>query len=202
MAPVRIGLLGEMRAGKDTVGQMIADNLETYTFFNTFSSGIHEVIQEYLPDLYKEGKPRQALQQIGQLFRSFDQDVWINHLFKSEKFAGAYHTKQNIIVTDIRQPNEVKRLKELGFLIIKVTADKEVRYLRAVEAGDNFNTAMLQHETEELVNVCDFDISVDNSGTKGELEATVKQLIEDIKEEAYADWLKENSQEVQKNTTR
>lgn len=181
MVQIKIGLLGEMRAGKDTVAEIIVEELgQRNTDLYAFSSGIHDVIKRYLPGEYDKGKPREALQRIGQLFREFDPDVWVNNLLLSADLVVSEITNSNVIVTDVRQPNEAKRLKEEGYTIIKVTADTDVRTARAAKAGDNFSAEMLTHETEQLVNECEFDVEINNSGTLEDLRGRVIDVLTEL----------------------
>lgn len=177
MEPLKIGILGQLRAGKDTVADIIKKEGSGSWWTFAFSDGIHSVIEDYIPKEYDKGKPRLALQEIGQLLRKFDTDVWVNKLLNSNDYKTGNTLGANILVTDVRQPNEVKRLKENGFIILKVSADKDVRAARAVASGDNFDSNMLNHETEQLVSICPFDYEINNSGTLEELESSVKDFL-------------------------
>ncbi|MGE6629647.1 hypothetical protein [Bacillus sp. NPDC077027] len=179
--PLKIGILGEMRAGKDTVKELLTHELNKLSFGTwefQFSTGIHWIIKTFMPHLYDEGKPREALQYIGEVMRKFDPDVWINYLFQTTLFRFANRTrKTNMIVSDVRQPNEVKRLKEEGFIIIKVIAPYEVRVERARSAGDSFNKDSFNHETEKIVHSCEFDYVIENAGSIDELEKSITALL-------------------------
>lgn len=185
MKQVKIGILGEIRAGKDTVSELITKNLWVMdssipTKHFAFSTGIHDVIQLTMPELYQNGKPRQALQHIGQSLREIKPDVWIDYLIRSGCFNASRIGGHHMIVTDVRQPNEVERLQELGFHIIKVTASQEVRMQRALQLGDNFNPEMFNHETETIINSCDYDYLIDNSYSVDSLEKAVKMILKEV----------------------
>lgn len=185
--PLKIGILGEIRAGKDTVSQVIAHQLSKrgsrVTEFFAFSLGIHDVIGLIMPEVYKLGKPRKELQHIGQSIRELKPDVWIDYLFNSHDFRLAEQTGKNIIITDVRQPNEVKRLQERGFIIIKVTASKEVRLQRAKALGDNFNPEAFEHETEKVITICPYHFLIDNSFSIGALEQRVAEILGEVLDE-------------------
>lgn len=178
---VKVGLLGGIRSGKDTVATVIEQQLSGEVERFAFSGGIHEVIKEFLPTLYQKGKPRLALQEIGQLMRKFDPNVWINRLFyRIETSSNVPLQDRNIIITDVRQYNEALRLKEAGYTIIKVVADMDVRLERARKAGDNFSKEMFEHETEQSIDVCPYDYLIDNSGTLEQLEERVKDVLREM----------------------
>lgn len=185
MKQIKIGILGEIRAGKDTVSELVNKVLwklgtRKPTEYFAFSGGIHDVIHLTMPELYQQGKPRKALQHIGQELRAIKPDVWIDYLFNSDAFTFAERSGQNIIITDVRQGNEALRLQEKGFKIIKVTASPEVRSARAIASGDNFTPEMFQHETEKAVHTCPYDFLVDNSFTMQELERQVESIIWEV----------------------
>lgn len=184
----KIGILGEARAGKDTVADLIeraliSDRVKSnipHLYAFTFSSGIHELLRAYIPGLYKQGKPRDALQRVGQLLREYDPAVWINRLFNSGEYIYAQQFGHNIVITDVRQPNEAQALMDKGFIIIKVTAKKADRIDRMRAEGDSFNVDNLDHETEQSVHSCVYDYEITNNGTLEELEAKVVSLLEQI----------------------
>lgn len=173
---VKIGILGEIRAGKDTVTELIIEELDGKALTIAFSDGIHRVIKEHMPGLYEQGKPREALQEIGQVFRKYNSSVWIDKLFDSYSYNYAERHGLNVIVTDVRQLNEVERLKKEGFILVKVTAEPEVRRERALAAGDNFTEEMFEHETEKQVRQARAHCYIENSGTLEELRARVKSF--------------------------
>lgn len=184
MKQLKIGILGEIRAGKDTVSELIEHEIRESggkpTRFLAFSKGIHDVIQLTMPELYAKGKPRKALQDIGQELRKHKPDVWVDYLFNHGEFAWAEIARDNIILTDVRQPNEAIRLQEKGFKIIKVTASDEVRAERAIRAGDNFTPEMFKHETEIAVHSCPYDYLIDNSFSIDVLEERVRVILEEV----------------------
>ncbi|MEW4131956.1 AAA family ATPase [Bacillus thuringiensis] len=166
---MKIAIVGELRSGKDTFASYFIER--GYRQF-AFGDGIKEVINMYFPHLWAEGKPRKAMQIIGQSFRAIDPMYWINKLDKKvywyERIFG-YKQDVDVIVTDLRQPNEYDYLKEKGYTVIKVYADLETRIRRAEEAGDKFDMESLNHETEKFIRDIPCDIFVENNGTIEEL---------------------------------
>jgi len=177
---LKIAVVGEMRSGKDTLAKYFIER--GYRQF-AFADGIKEVINMFFPHLWAEGKPRKALQVIGQAFRAIEPDYWIKKLDKKvywyERIFG-HKQDINVIVTDLRQPNEYDYLKAQGYTVIKVYADLEIRIQRAEAAGDVFDMESLNHETEKFIKDIPCDIFVENNGTLEELlynaETIYKQL--------------------------
>ena len=177
---LKIGIIGEMRSGKDTVAKIIkeqtSDQNRTINF--AFSEGIHTVINLLMPEVYEQGKPRKELQEIGQFMRQLKPDVWIDYLFKTLGYEWASKRGYNMILTDVRQPNEVKRLKDQGFIILKVSAPVDVRVKRILEEGDTFETTSLNHDTEKSVATLPFDYHIVNDGTLEDLEKSVADFLD------------------------
>ena len=180
---IKIALIGKMRSGKDTVGKWL---IEDYGFKKfAFGTAIGRVIHEYFPEAFADGKPRKHYQLIGQTFRQLNPDVWINQMLRDidiEK-RRAYPNTFNIVITDVRQENEVKALRELGYTIVKVEADDDIRIDRIIKSGDVFNIHDLQHETEVFSDLVDADYTIVNNGTKEELKQEVLNIINKLKNE-------------------
>lgn len=178
---MKIVLFGKIRSGKDTVGEMLIEN---YGFNRlAFGDEIGEIIKRYFPNAFDNGKPRHHYQFIGQQFRQLDADIWIKELLRKAEVLDHMTGKPvNIVVTDARQLNEAKKLKEHGYVIVKVVASDEIRIDRMKKAGDNFRPEMLEHETEKQVDLVSPDYVVPNDGTLEDLKENVDLLIEMIKE--------------------
>lgn len=164
---MKIAVIGKMRSGKNTFADFFINRgLQEFKF----GTGIAEIIQKYFPEEWEKGKPRHLYQGIGQYLRSFNQDVWVKYLAKQ------IEGKPNVIVTDCRQANEVKWLKENGFYIVKVEADEEVRIQRIKAEGDTFKKEDLYHETELQVDMAEYDMLVSNNGSIEDLHREALDL--------------------------
>ena len=153
---MKIALLGKMRSGKDTVGEYLCDTHNCKRF--AFGDEVKDVINTYFPKAFENGKPREHYQVIGQSFRKLNPNI-------------------NIVVTDVRQPNEATELRKRGFTIIKVVAPEHIRLERILAAKDNFNEEELHHETELNVDKCVYDYCITNDGTLEELYREVDVVL-------------------------
>lgn len=177
---MKIALFGKIRSGKDTVGKILIEEHGFNRF--AFGDGIGEIIQKYFPEAWEGGKPRKHYQHIGQQLRVLNEDVWVNYLirnvkmFESIRMINGYST--NIVITDGRQLNEAKKLKEEGFLIVKITTPDDIRLERMKALGDVFSPEDLQHETELNVDMITPDVEIINDGNiedlKNRLQAVLK----------------------------
>lgn len=182
---MKIALVGKMRSGKDT----IAEYANEHYFFARFAfgDGIREVCRLLFPEQMKDGsKPRSLLQGVGQLMRQLEPDVWVNKCFseiKEEEVAFAKvikHDCLDVIITDLRQPNEFKRCKEEGFIIIKVHCDDELRLQRILSQNDQFDMKDLHHETEIHIDSYDCDFVINNDGSLEDLYKQFDEIVEMI----------------------
>jgi dephospho-CoA kinase len=180
---IKIALTGKMRSGKDLCGSHLYANhgFDRVAFGDDLKRNAHATF----PWISDSSKPRALYQQYGQLMRQIDPDVWVKHAERSVKCSinlrlnrGA--EKIGVVITDLRQPNEYAWARANGFTIIRVTAPDEDRLLRAKLAGDDFNEADLEHETESHIDGFAVDYEITNDGTIDELKARIDAIMEVI----------------------
>jgi len=182
--PLKLALTGRMRSGKDSVADYLARQYGFARF--AFGDGIRKVCRELFPDQMAQArKPRALLQGVGQAMRTFDEDVWVRQTLDRINEEQRFRTRsllapKDVVITDLRQPNEYARLRAEGFVIIRVNADNGTRYLRMIDAGDAFTAADLEHETERHIDSFAVDYEIDNNGSLAELYAKVDEIMADI----------------------
>lgn len=168
---MKIALFGKMRSGKNTVADILIKDYQFTEF--AFATGIGNIIKEYFPEELVKGKPRYHYQHIGQELRKLNQDVWINYLLKAVNESGA----GSVVVTDGRQYNEAKRLREEGYVIVKVESPEDLRIQRIKDSGDVFIPEQLNHETELAVDKIEADYTIINDKSLAYLENEVMHLM-------------------------
>lgn len=168
---MRVALTGRMRSGKDEAARYL---VAKHGFRRlAFGDGIRVVCGLLFPELMACGaKPRGLLQGVGQDMRKYDADVWVKHVFRQIQ---AMPQDTNVVVTDLRQPNEFQALKMAGFKIVRISASEATRKLRCEAAGDLFSDQEFLHETEASVDQIDADFEIFNDGP---LDALYEQLNE------------------------
>lgn len=177
---LKVALCGQLRSGKDSVGKLFIGS-----GFHRFAFG--DKIKEVISVLgYRQTKkPRAMLQGIGQSIRQYDPEVWVKALIRDIEFQGC--SNEDIIITDLRQPNEYKELKAAGYIIVRVAADEELRVLRSIYSGDAFNPEDIHHETESHVASFFVDYQIENNGSIAELEAKTMELIKELRRGASSE---------------
>jgi dephospho-CoA kinase len=185
---LKIALTGKMRSGKDTVAKYLQEKHGFVSF--AFGDGIKRIIQEYFPHEYAKGKPRKLLQAIGQFFREYYPDVWVDYLHRDIlnyldvlEFTIGLHESElpNIVITDVRQMNEYEYAKREGYTVIKVEADDELRLERIKNSGDNYSMEDFYHETEKMVDLIPCDYLITNNTTLEDLYEQIEFVVAELK---------------------
>lgn len=140
-----IGLVGFAGSGKDTVANILkhehqytkiafADSLKDavsviFDWPRYLLEGDNEPSRAFRerPDPYwsekfgKDFTPRMALQQLGTeaCRQTFHEDIWILNLEKR------ISQHKNVVVTDVRFPNEIEFIKKMGGHVVRVKRDKD-----------------------------------------------------------------------------
>lgn len=173
-----LGVTGKAGCGKNTLANFLIKN---HNFIEmSFADTIKDmacvllnVNREQLEELKINNAPllgtenitaRYILQTLGTEWgrNLISRDIWINNL--RQKIIN--NISKNIIITDVRFPNEFEMLTKLGFHFIKIIPKKELLHLKE----DN------NHESESY----DFKdcIIINNFGTLEDFESNIKLFIE------------------------
>ena len=179
---MRIALSGLKRSGKDTVGSYLIQNYSCKRY--AFADEVKRLAKELFPEEFTDNdKPVDLLQWLGNTMRQRNPDVWINRL--STMIQLTKDPVPNLVVTDVRYPNEVQALKNLGFTIVKVQVPVEVSIERSKATEVNFTEELLLHESEQLAqsNEQYYDYIIENTGTLEELYSKVEEMVEVLKSE-------------------
>lgn len=172
-----IGVAGYKGSGKDTVGKVLTNsfNFKQMSFAQPIKDLVHDtfgidknilqgnggerIFRELEMPEWFNLTPRQLLQKIGMAFRNeINEDVWIKILENKYK-----KQKDNVIITDVRFPNEVKMIEKYGF----VMAVKRPGY-----NGD-------EHESEHALDNHVFKYVFDNNGSEELLYSKVYNFLKD-----------------------
>lgn len=116
-------------------------------------------------------KPRKSLQKLGDIVRSYQEDALLEGVVR--------RTIGPTIVSDVRLPSEGQRLRDCGFIGIKVFADEGMRLERLGNRDVEIDKSTLKHKTETQISKVPFDYLIDN--TIGEKETLVDRIYEIIK---------------------
>lgn len=174
-----IALFGPSRSGKDTVGTHLSNqyNYSRFAFGDEMKNLFHEIFR----DIPEEPKPVDGYVNFAQACREIDPDVWLKKLLPMVDVYTSLNAP--VVITDMRQPNEYKALKERGFKIIKLTIPEEERQKRVNETCVKGTELTTNNPTETFFDTFEFDFHIHNDGTIGELIRKTDTAIKYFREE-------------------
>ena len=207
-----IGICGFIGSGKDTIADYLVNNhgFRRESFANTLKDAVSSVFgwdRELLEGRTKEARawreqvdewwstklnipnltPRWVLQQWGTEVcrRGFHDDIWIASLENKLR-----KTKDDIVISDCRFPNEIKSIKDAGGIVVRVVRGPEPEwYDDAVSAnkgekhlgwalGKSRLEQLKIHASETAWVGTAFDIVLDNNNTLDHLFNQVEKLVQ------------------------
>lgn len=127
--PKIVGITGTNGAGKDTLGELLAE-LKQYKFVS-----LSDIMRE---ELTRQGVPHER-EHMRALSTRWHKEFGAGHLSRRtiEKYVEEEEIEgyKGLAIGSIRRPSEVDVLKSEGAVIIWVDADRRVRYERIMGAG-------------------------------------------------------------------
>ncbi|WP_396121387.1 hypothetical protein [Bacillus cereus group sp. BfR-BA-01422] len=180
----KIAITGKARSGKTELSHY-AWMLYGFKEFD-FSAVLKDEFHRLFPHIPRDPKPRAYYQKFGQWLREIDPDIWVKmtmakvHEYCFEDALNKVNHKSKVLVNGVRQPNEYQRLKEEGFIIIRVNASDDLRIGRACNAGDVFSEADLGHETESHIDTFEVDYEINNDWNLVQLYDQFDVIMKDI----------------------
>lgn len=199
-----IGLVGFAGSGKGSVGDVLADkySFKKFAFADTLKDTVSTMFgwrRELLegdtdesrafretPDLFWSARfdedvtPRMILQKMGtEAIRNvFHEDFWVHALAKR------IENEKNVVITDVRFPNEVKFIRDSGGFIVRVVRGQDPEWYQTAY-DQNINEKYHMHSKYPNVHVSEwawigtrYDYEINNDGSKVQLEAMSKHMLD------------------------
>lgn len=174
--PLRIGLIGHMRSGKNTAAEIIHDELSQQNetpYLLSFAQPLRGMVLAAYG-----GISREHMQRLGAGIRSVDPDYF------TRVFVNTFrdYRSSNVVVTDVRYPNEAMCLLGLGFDLWYINADEVTRAKRSGLSAAEFYTAS-QHESERIVQHTKglASRSISNLGDLESFKSSVLDVLADVR---------------------
>lgn len=203
-----IGVCGFIGSGKDTIADYLVNfhEFRRDSFASTLKDAVAAVFgwdRELLEGRTKQARewreqvdpwwaerlamptltPRWVLQYWGTEVcrKSFHDDIWIASLENKLRTS-----KDNIVISDCRFPNEVESIRKAGGIVIRVKRGEEPAWLRVAQAacrGDAKSQKLMTdefkvHASEWAWANIEFDHVVENSASIDELYGKIKSIID------------------------
>ena len=209
-----IGVCGFIGSGKDTIADYLVNfhGFRRESFANTLKDAVSQVFgwdRTMLEGRTKQARewreqvdpwwaerlnmpnltPRLMLQLWGTEVcrKGFHDDIWIASLENKLRTS-----KDDVVISDCRFPNEIKSIKDAGGIVIRVKRGPEPEWYDAAVSMNrgsiqNMNWALSRekiaklgiHASETAWVGTDFDAVLENDGSIDDLFAQVKDLVQD-----------------------
>jgi hypothetical protein len=202
-----VGVCGFIGSGKDTIADYLVNfhEFRRDSFANSLKDAVSAVFgwdRTMLEGRTKEARewreqvdpwwaerlsmptltPRWVLQYWGTEVcrRGFHDDIWIASLENKLRT-----TKDNVVISDVRFPNEVESIKKAGGIVVRVIRGNEPVWLRVAQsacAGDEKSKILMSeefkiHASEWAWLGTNFDHVLDNNSSIDSLYQQVKNLL-------------------------
>lgn len=179
---------GGAGAGKSTACEFLVQEYG-YTCLS-FATPLKEIaVRLWGEDAFAD---RDKLQKLGMALREIDEDVFVNYMLREldhKVSAREPGEKAQFAVAndDCRFPNEYWKLKERGFIFVRVLAQEETRVDRLLRIGKLQDHSQLQHASETALLGIDAtkegivdDYTIFNNGTTVELYNDIENVLTDV----------------------
>lgn len=147
---MKLAITGQMASGKTSIAKYL---VEKYNF-TKFSFA--DDVKLYATEIFNmKNKDRKLLQQFATKMKEIDENIWIKRLDNKIK-----DISDNIIIDDLRYPNEELYLKSKGFKILKLDIDTELQNnrLKNTYINDfNMHIECKNHDSEMHTNFFYYD---------------------------------------------
>lgn len=195
-----IGICGQIGSGKDTAGDYLVNfhEFKRMSFASTLKDAVASIFgwdRELLEGRTKASRewreeidpwwsnrlgrditPRWILQQWGtEVCRNgFHNDIWIASLENQLR-----KTTDNVVVTDLRFPNEIEAIRRAGGRVIRICRGDDPRWFQCARISPAMMPELFPdvHASEYSWATAEFDILVENNGTIDQLYSELKSLV-------------------------
>ncbi|MCF8001681.1 MAG: AAA family ATPase [Halanaerobiales bacterium] len=150
-------------SGKDTVARYLNLKYDYKQF--SFASKIYGIAEELFN---MRAKNRFLLQSIGQKMREIDSQVWIKNVEKQIRNDQA----NRVVISDLRQKDELDWAIENGFTPIRVFVDKKIAIERLKARDGHCDESRFEHESEKGVE----NIKMRTLYNNGDIQELFKQI--------------------------
>ena len=173
---MKIAIAGKAGSGKNLFFEIARQEFPNYHFKELkLAEPIYDcmyAVQNQLGKvLQKDGK---LLQILGNHYRENDPDFWIRRFFRNNATG---LNPGNVIVTDVRFPNELKALKLNGYTVVRIYRQDEYR----LNNLGNRNSKDVSETALDKTPDSTFDYIINNNNSLEAFEGAVINIVKDIR---------------------
>lgn len=169
---MRLAFAGQSRAGKDTaidyLMTLVYTPVKLHVAEGVYSTARFMTGQQVINN--KDPAMRKLLQDIGSAGRNLSPDFWLRKL-EGEIYQVSYQRYENIFITGIRYPNEIERLRELGFRVMYIMRNIEHRLAEGASHNEHHS------ETSISANFFPDEDIIINNGTLEEFKTALRERV-------------------------
>tara|TARA_B100001093_G_scaffold517323_1_gene598560 strand:- start:1505 stop:2029 length:525 start_codon:yes stop_codon:yes gene_type:complete len=159
---MKLAITGKMCSGKSTISNYLIKNK------NFTRLGYGDFVKKYAKEIFDmKIKDRKLLQDLGQKLKEIDPNVWVKLL---EKKLDSLEKKgiDKIVVDDVRFPQEIKSLRQKGFIILKLNINEELQKKRIIRTyPDNYKLHLMRlNDISETLNsdfITDYEFNINKN---------------------------------------
>ena len=170
---MKIAIIGNICSGKTTLANKLSQR------YNLRKIAFADSVKYYVKDIFKvEHKDRKLIQDFAEKMRELDKDIWV------KKVQDKILNKEDIVIDDLRFPNEYEMLKANDFFIVKLKISKETQLQRinelyAQDAEEHIER--LNHISESYIDNLHEDLLITNEKQlKDFIDYALAYMIKDI----------------------
>ena len=171
---MRIGLSGKMCSGKSLIAAYLVKH---YGFTElSFAQRLKELAVELFSVRDKEERGRFILQQLANHLREIDQAIWVRYLMQRIPRRG------NIVISDVRYPNEHLALKSIGFTLVRMQQGRAEQERLIAENYKGIPLVLLDDYSETALDKHLFDYCIENDAcnTLEQVYAQADKIVKDL----------------------
>ena len=157
---------GKMMVGKTTSANYLVDKKSFIKL--SFADKIKEIARNYFGwDGAKDEKGRKLLQEIGDVGRAYDANIWIKYVEGKMQSLQNFDKIENFTIDDVRFKNEIDWIEKNNGIVIKISRNSKY----------SINLHGVSHISENELNNYSFKYNIDNNGSFEEFYQKINNIL-------------------------
>jgi dephospho-CoA kinase len=162
MARRVVAICGRIGSGKSTLAARLRNAVDANVVIVSFAQEAKRYARElFNVEIDGPMKNRAVIQRFAESMKAIDKDIWV----KKTRDLIIHHDADWVIIDDLRFPNELAMLRELGAIVLRLNVTPETQTLRIRETYVNAaeHIARLEHVSEQHVDNLSVDVDIEEN---------------------------------------